>query len=148
MDEFLRTIVEVQEGGKNLANHYLQHGYLLLDVQSGARQSSFPSKDSPGHQYQYYVRRNPVYVVGRPEGISPAPPMSPRGDTGERAKTIEEVRAWLYPQFGEANNELRALYEGFCQKFGITLEQVFSVEYSVKRGGNKVAGCYLKKVRL
>ena len=27
-------IVEIQEGGKHLANHYLQHGYVLIQ---GAR---------------------------------------------------------------------------------------------------------------
>ncbi len=78
MDEFLRTIKEVQEGGKRLANHLLDHGYILLDVQSSARQRSFPAIHLPGNQYQYYVYRNPVYVLGRPEGVEPAGPLPRR----------------------------------------------------------------------
>lgn len=73
MDELLTTIKEVQEGGKRLANWYLEHGYLLLAIQEGARTGSFPDSDAGGHQYRYYVRRNPVYVLGRPEGVEAAP---------------------------------------------------------------------------
>ncbi len=74
MNELLTTIKEVQEGGKNLANWYLSRGYMLLDIQTGARGQRFPS-EHVGAQ-PYYVRRNPVYVLGRPEGIeaAPAPP--------------------------------------------------------------------------
>ena len=72
MDDILRTIREVQEGGKHLANWYLDHGYLLLAIQEGTRARSFPNLKVEGHQYQYYVRRNPVYVLGRPDGVEPA----------------------------------------------------------------------------
>lgn len=78
MDELLRTIKEVQEGGKRLANWYLEHGYVLLEVQEGARARSFPDTDAGGHQYRYYVHRNPVYVLGRPEGVDAAPAPPPR----------------------------------------------------------------------
>jgi hypothetical protein len=87
MKELLTTIREIQEGGKYLANHYLSHGYVLLDIQEGARVGNFPDADAKGHQYRYYVRRNPVYVLGRPEGVEVAeqpgpPPWSRRSDDG------------------------------------------------------------------
>lgn len=72
MDDLLPTIKEVQEGGKRLANHYLSHGYILLDIQQGARCDTYPDLDTTGRKY--YVRRNPVYIVGRPEGVEPAQP--------------------------------------------------------------------------
>lgn len=64
-------IIEVQEGGKNLANWYLKHGYILLDIQTGSRGMKFASSDIAGQQY--YVRRNPVFIVGRTEEIKHAP---------------------------------------------------------------------------
>ena len=85
MNELLLTIKEVQEGGKRLANHLLDRGYLLLDVQASARQSSFPATNLPGNQYQYYVNRNPVYVLGRPEGVEPAEPL-PRREIDNKPK--------------------------------------------------------------
>jgi len=75
MNELLSEIKEVQEVGKKLANWYLDHGYILLDVQAGTRVGSFPANDRDGHQYQYYVGRNPIYVLGRPDGVEPAPLM-------------------------------------------------------------------------
>jgi hypothetical protein len=72
MDEVTGTIKEIQEGGKRIANHYLSHGYVLLSVQSGARIEKFP--DGGPNAGQYYIRRNPVYVLGRPEGVEPAEP--------------------------------------------------------------------------
>ena len=71
MNELLTTIKEVQEGGKRLANWYLDHGYVLLDIQQGARSRRYPGVSASGHQY--YVYRNPVYVLGRPEGVEVAP---------------------------------------------------------------------------
>ena len=71
MNELLTTIKEVQEGGKNLANWYLDHGYVLLDIQPAARGQRFPTETGP-NAGQWYVRRNPVYVVGRPEGVEAA----------------------------------------------------------------------------
>ena len=72
MDESLRTIQEVQEGGRRLANWYLEHGYILLDVQSGARGRQFAGEGAGGNQW--YVYRHPVYVLGRPEGVDIASP--------------------------------------------------------------------------
>ena len=72
MKELLATIKEVQEGGKHLANWYLSCGYVLLDIQGGARARHFPSVSASGQQY--YVHRNPVYVLGRPEGVEAALP--------------------------------------------------------------------------
>lgn len=81
MNEMLSTIKEVQEGGKRLANHYLSHGYLLLDIQTGARARKFPEINRGGQQY--YVHRNPVYVLGRPEGVEIAPALPPRSSSNQ-----------------------------------------------------------------
>lgn len=70
MIELTQNIKEIQEGGKGLANWYLNHGYILLDIQSASRSDHHPIA---GNQ-QYYVRRNPIYVLGRPEGVAIAPP--------------------------------------------------------------------------
>jgi hypothetical protein len=71
MEDLLTGIKEVQEGGKRLANWYLERGYILLAIQLGARALPFPNQNVGGQQY--YVRRNPVFVLGRPEGVKPAP---------------------------------------------------------------------------
>lgn len=71
MDEILSNIKEIQEGGKKLANWYLKHGYILLAIQSGSRAAKYPNKSADGREY--YVRRNPVYVLGRPEDVPEAP---------------------------------------------------------------------------
>lgn len=76
MEELLETIKEVQEGGKHLANWYLSHGYILLAIQQGAWPKPLPLPNPNGQQY--YVRRNPIYVVGRPDGVEPAPPFQGR----------------------------------------------------------------------
>lgn len=78
MNDLLPTIREVQEGGKYLANHYLAHGYLLLDIQVGTRGQRFSDKTEDQNAQQFFVRRNPVYVLGRPEGVEPAPPIPRR----------------------------------------------------------------------
>lgn len=67
-------IQEVQEGGKRLANHYLKHGYILLDIQAAARSRQYNPDVQTGNAQQYYVHRNPVYVLGRPEGVPQAEP--------------------------------------------------------------------------
>lgn len=69
MDELLATIKEVQEGGKHLANWYLDHGYVLLDIQSSSQARKAP--DAIGKQY--FIRRNPIYILGRPKGVKVAP---------------------------------------------------------------------------
>lgn len=79
VNEILLSIQEVQEGGKRLANWYLSHGYVLLDIQSASRSDKHP-KDSQSGLSQVYVRRNPVYVVGRPKGVDEAPRMPKRED--------------------------------------------------------------------
>jgi hypothetical protein len=84
MEEPLGNIKEVQEGGKHLANWYLDHGYTLLAIQAGARARPFPNEGQ--ESLQFYVRRNPIYVVGRPDGVESAPPYPGR----ERPK--EEVK--------------------------------------------------------
>lgn len=90
MDELLRSIKEVQEGGKRLANWYMEHGYILLDIQSGARAARYPAKSADGREY--YVRRNPVYVVGRPEGVEAAP-SPPRNTLPEKNALTKEENA-------------------------------------------------------
>ncbi len=79
--ELLNTIKEVQEGGKRLANWYLEHGYILLDIQSASRSRRFPEDNRLGQQF--YVHRNPVYVLGRTEEVEPAPLM-PRDDNQQK----------------------------------------------------------------
>lgn len=69
--ELLKTIKEVQECGKRKANYYLDHGYILLDVQTATRGTKFNEHELTGQQY--YARRNPIFVLGRPEGIKQAP---------------------------------------------------------------------------
>lgn len=78
MNELLLSIKEVQECGKKLANHYLEHGYLLLDIQTGTRIGKYPDDNKGGQNY--FIRRNPIFVLGRPEGIEPAPRMNPASD--------------------------------------------------------------------
>lgn len=87
MDETLATIEEVQEGGKRLANHFLRHGYILLDIQQGARAQRFPDGNLNGRQY--FVRRNPVYVLGRPKNVKEAP--APPEWTKSKDKVEEEA---------------------------------------------------------
>ena len=72
MQELLPTIKEVQEGGRNLANWYLEHGYVLLAIQASSRGQQFPGEGA--NAGQWYVRRNPIYIVGRPEGVDAADP--------------------------------------------------------------------------
>jgi hypothetical protein len=81
MNELFSNIKEVQEGGKKLANWYLAHGYLLLDIQSGARADWHPR--TAANCQMSYVRRNPVYIVGRPDGVAVAP-MFERKDQEEK----------------------------------------------------------------
>ena len=81
MDELLSSIKEIQEGGKRIANWYLDHGYVLLAIQSAARARRYP-EDRP-HGQQYYVNHNPVYVLGRPEGVEAAEP-PPRWESPQR----------------------------------------------------------------
>ena len=89
MNEILATIKEVQEGGRTLANWYLQHGYVLLEIQWRAWISQYPQPKANGEMY--YVSRSPVYVLGRPEGVEPAPlmPASP-AITGTKKPVIFE----------------------------------------------------------
>ncbi len=67
-------IVEVVEGGMHWANHYLAHQYRLLDIQTGTRASLFPHHAT--NAGQAFVRRNPVFVMGRPRDVEwvAAPP--------------------------------------------------------------------------
>lgn len=91
MDDLLTTIKEVQEGGKHLANWYLDHGYILLAIQPGAWPKVMPHSNP--HGPQYYVRKNPIYVVGRPDGVESAPPFrgreKPADETGHEAAEPE-----------------------------------------------------------
>lgn len=71
--ELLANIKEVQEGGKYLANWYLDHGYILLDIQFATRGVKFNGRENIQNSQMYFVRRNPCYVLGRPDGVDPAP---------------------------------------------------------------------------
>lgn len=75
MNELFPTIREVQEGGRRLANHLLAAGYILLDIQPAARSRQYNPHDDRGNAQIYYVHRNPVYVLGRPEGVKHVEPL-------------------------------------------------------------------------
>jgi hypothetical protein len=77
-DMMAMKIQEVQECGKRLCNHLLRYGYVLLDIQGGARSRQYNPHDERANAQQYYVHRNPVYVLGRPEGVEQAPMMEKR----------------------------------------------------------------------
>lgn len=76
MSEIFEQIKEVQDEGKRLANYYLDKGWVLLDIQPGSRTGRFPSENPTG--FQFYVRKDPVYVVGRPGFVDPCDPFNPR----------------------------------------------------------------------
>jgi len=86
MNEVLKTIVEVRECGQRLANYLLEHGYALLDIQGSSRAQRYPEGGNQQGQL-YYIRRNPVYVVGRPEGVEAAPPMPKWEPSSEEANS-------------------------------------------------------------
>ncbi len=64
---YFADVVQVLEVGQFLANHYLGNGYKLL----GVHQRAEAEKHDGG---QWYVRRRPRFIVGRPEGVSPVEP--------------------------------------------------------------------------
>lgn len=80
-NDLLLNIKEVQDGGKRLANWYLDHDYILLDIQPGARSRKHPD-DGNAIGNIYYIAKSPTYVLGRPAGVPPAPPMPKREDFG------------------------------------------------------------------
>jgi hypothetical protein len=89
MDEILANIKEIQECRKNNANWYLDHGYILLEIQALSRATLYPETNVG--QQGYYVSRHPIYILGRPDGVEAAPPPPRRqpneaggqGNTGE-----------------------------------------------------------------
>ncbi len=66
-------IVEVVEGGKILANHYLETGYRLLDIQTSTRYQMFPA-DAKGMTTSHFVRKHPIYILGRTKYVDHADP--------------------------------------------------------------------------
>ena len=75
MDEALKDIVEVQQGGIRFTNWHLQHGYRLLGFQPEAKSGRHPVIEESPQSGHLYVRRTIQYVVGRPAGVEPAPEM-------------------------------------------------------------------------
>lgn len=71
---YLADVVEVLEVGQFLANHYLGNGYKLVTV-------TFRAEAELHGGGQWYVRRRPRYIVGRPEGVDKVepPPREPQG---------------------------------------------------------------------
>lgn len=70
------------------------------------------------------------------EGYMKTIPMGPSGDDDRpwdsvsmanfllpevRQKLLQEVEEWLYPQFGQAMNQMREIYESFCVGFEIPM---------------------------
>ncbi len=89
----LDDIVEVLEGGQHWANWYLAQGYRLLDIQAATRASVYPQWAT--NAGQAYVRRNPIYVVGRPRDVPwvegpPARPRPPRPDETQQGDTTPQ----------------------------------------------------------
>jgi hypothetical protein len=60
----LSEIVEVQEAGRHSANYFLSQGYRLLFV---GQKTNLVGGD--GRAVMPWVRRDAVYVVGRPSGV-------------------------------------------------------------------------------
>lgn len=69
MADKLDDIVEVFECGMHAANACLDHGYRLLDIQFGSRLLPMP-EESKGMQQSHWLRRNPIYIVGRTEDVA------------------------------------------------------------------------------
>lgn len=88
MNELLTTIKEVQECGRRNANWYLEHGYILLDIQSGARARQYPN-GAIQQGNQFYVYRGPVYILGCPEGVKAAPPPPREAPTDNKEQTVK-----------------------------------------------------------
>jgi len=68
------NIVEVRECGQHNANFYLTNNYVLLDVQQGTYSTRHFTEPAGEHAGGYFVRRNPIYVLGRPEGVESVTP--------------------------------------------------------------------------
>lgn len=127
MNELLSNIKEIEEGGKKLANWYLAHGYVLLDIQAGARADWNPR--SAANAQMCYVRRNPVYVVGRPEGVPPAPrmPLEVKKEGGD-ARGKGKILA-VYGPNGMLLSQTVVNVEGenFLTQFGMPLQFVTAI---------------------
>jgi len=68
----MTEVAEVVETRLRGANDYLAHGYHLLGVQNVSGSGMHPD------QKTYYVRRQLVYVLGRPAEVKPYhPPAAP-----------------------------------------------------------------------
>jgi hypothetical protein len=66
-EPYFADVVEVLEVGQFLANHYLRNGYKLLGTPHRAEAELHGGG-------QWYVRRRPRFVVGRPEGVDSVEP--------------------------------------------------------------------------
>ena len=59
-------------------NDYLRHDYQFLAIQSISISARHPTAEADKANKNYYVRRYPVYVLGRPPGVEPwSPPPKP-----------------------------------------------------------------------
>ena len=74
---YLEDVVDVLEVGQFLANHYLANGYKLLCVVTRAEAELHDGG-------QWYVRRRPRFIVGRPKNVRPVEP--PKREEAEVAK--------------------------------------------------------------
>lgn len=54
-------VVELQQAGYKAANELLAQGYKLLGIYQGTAMQATPENS----QFPYYVRRGPIYVLGR-----------------------------------------------------------------------------------
>ena len=63
------SIKEIREVGSWKANFLLEHDWVVLDVQSATRSARHAMSPAGLNNGAYYVRRGPIYVVGRPDGV-------------------------------------------------------------------------------
>lgn len=64
---YFADVLDVLEVGQFLANHYLANGYKLLSI-------AFRAEAELHGGGQWYVRRRPRFIVGRPSGVTAVEP--------------------------------------------------------------------------
>ena len=83
MNEHLRTIVEVQDGGSRRANWFLAHGYVLLDIQVASRERR-------GSAELRIDSKDAVFTVGITAGTST--PIETVNEAVAQVKELANVR--------------------------------------------------------
>lgn len=63
------NIKEVRETGARNTNFLLAHDWVLLEIQFSSWSATHGITKGVQNSGSYYVRRGPIYVVGRPDGV-------------------------------------------------------------------------------